>query len=389
MKLCKRFHILCLIALALLFASCENEEPERINEKTLFMYLPWSSNLTGHFYTNISDMEECISRKGLNNEKVIVFISTDDTEATMFEIIYKKGKCERKTLKNYTNPSFTTSEGITSILNDMKTFAPAHTYAMTVGSHGMGWLPVDNTRARSVSDIKKHWEYEGVPLTRYFGGTTREYQTDVSAFALGIADAGIKMEYILFDDCYMSSIEVAYELKDVTGYLIGSTSEMMAYGMPYATVGGYLLGKPDYEAICDEFYAFYSMYKYPYGTLAVTDCSELDNMAAIMKEINSRYVFDNSLTGSIQRLDGYTPVIFFDYGDYVERLCKEDPILLNEFREQLNRTVPYKTKTEKFYSAVTRSATPIRTFSGITTSDPSSNPVAASKEDTKWYKVTH
>ena len=35
------------------------------------------------------------------------------------------------------------------------------------------------------------------------------------------------MEYILFDDCYMSSIEVAYELKDVTKYLIGSTSEMM------------------------------------------------------------------------------------------------------------------------------------------------------------------
>lgn len=45
------------------------------------------------------------------------------------------------------------------------------------------------------------------------------------------------MEYILFDDCYMSSVEVAYELKEATRFLIASTSEMMAYGMPYATVG--------------------------------------------------------------------------------------------------------------------------------------------------------
>lgn len=48
----------------------------------------------------------------------------------------------------------------------------------------------------------------------------------------------------------------------------------------------------------------------PCGTLAVTDCSELDNMATIMKSINERYVFDDSLQGELQELDGYTPVIF-------------------------------------------------------------------------------
>lgn len=48
----------------------------------------------------------------------------------------------------------------------------------------------------------------------------------------------------------------------------------------------------------------------PCGTLAVTDCSELDNMAAIMKSINDRYVFDDSLQGELQGLDGYTPSSF-------------------------------------------------------------------------------
>ena len=66
-----------------------------------------------------------------------------------------------------------------------------------------------------------HWEYENVPMTRYFGGLNAQYQTDITTLAKGISNAGLKMEYILFDDCYMSSIEVAYALKDVTDYLIG------------------------------------------------------------------------------------------------------------------------------------------------------------------------
>ena len=138
--------------------------------------------------------------------------------------------------------------GITAILNDVKAFAPASVYTMIIGCHGMGWLPVYEMKVRSAPHMKMHWEYQGVPLTRYFGGLTAEYQTDIKSLASGIANAGMKMEYILFDDCYMSSIEVAYELKDVTKYLIGSTSEMMAYGMPYAAIGEYLLGNPDYQS---------------------------------------------------------------------------------------------------------------------------------------------
>ena len=195
-----------------------------------------------------------------------------------------------------------------------------------------------------------HWEYENVPMTRYFGGLEPQYQTDITTLAKGISNAGLKMEYILFDDCYMSSVEVAYDLKDVTDYLIGSTSEVMAYGMPYAEIGQYLIGKVDYEGICDGFYSFYSNYsEMPCGTIAVTDCSELDNLAAIMKEINHQYTFDSSLTSSLQRLDGYNPVIFFDYGDYVSKLCP-DKTLVAQFNEQLNRTVPFKRNTEYFYS---------------------------------------
>ena len=92
------------------------------------MYMPWSGDsyaLTSYFYTNISDMEDAIREIGLDDERVVVFLSTSSSEATMFEITCTDGNCQRVTLKEYTSPAFTTIEGLTSILNDVKNFAPS------------------------------------------------------------------------------------------------------------------------------------------------------------------------------------------------------------------------------------------------------------------------
>ena len=86
------------------------------------------------------------------------------------------------------------------------------------------------------------------------------------------------------------------------------------------------------------------------------------------EDINSQYTFDTTLTGSLQRLDGYSPVIFFDCGDYVSKLCSNQE-LLAQFNEQLNRTVPFKRNTDYFYS-MSRGKVKIETFSGITISIP-------------------
>ncbi|WP_294475375.1 clostripain-related cysteine peptidase [uncultured Bacteroides sp.] len=371
----------------------EEEEPadRSDNDQTVFMYLPWSTNLLPFFGDNINDMKTIIGKNILKNERVVVFLASSPTKATLFELTYKKGKCKEKALKeyNFETLEYTTAEGITSILNDVKQYAPAKRYAMTIGCHGYGWIPKSGMSSRSGFRANKmHWEYENVPMTRFFGGLSTAYQTDITTLATGISDAGLKMEYILFDDCYMSTVEVAYDLKEVADYLIACPTEIMARGMPYEIIGQYLIGDIDYNSICNEFYAFYSTYEeMPCGTIGVTDCSELDNLASMMKAINQQYTFDSSLTSSLQRLDGYSPVIFFDYGDYVSKLCK-DSELLEQFNEQLERTVPFKRNTDYYYSR-SSGRVKINTYSGITISDPSTNPDTSSKEETAWYKATH
>ena len=376
------------------FASCctDDDDPPPLteSEQTLFVYMPWSTNLTSFFERNISDIEAAILEKGVEKERVLVYFMSSPTEATLFELTCENGSSVRDVLMSYTNPVFTTTDGITSILRDVVFFAPAKRYAMIIGGHGMGWLPVESYNVNLRSYQKNYWEYENVPLTRYFGGTSAEYQTDITTLAEGIYNSGIKMEYILFDDCYMSSIEVAYDLKNVTDYFIASPTEIMAHGFPYDIIGKYLIGDVDYKAISDCFYDFYQNYTImPCGTIGIVNCSELEALASIMKEINQKFDFDPLFLDNIQSLDGYSPVIFFDFGDYVAKLC-QDPILLQKFLMHLDRAVPPQLKKNTpYYYSMSGGMKKINTFSGITISDPSVNVKATGKTATLWYKATH
>lgn len=384
--------------------SCGDKE-ERIKEpdikvptQTLLMYMPWSNNLTSYFKINIADMEDAIAEGILKHERVLVFFATTSKQASLFELVYNAadGSCERKTLKEYTDHPCTTAEGIASILNDVKTFAPATTYSMTIGGHGLGWLPVQSPstspRASSIHSTAPvyHWEMQSEYPTRYFGGTSSTHQTDITTLAQAIKDSGITMEYILFDDCYMSNVEVAYDLRHVTRHLIASTSEVMAYGMPYHPMAKHLLGDINYDSISRTFYNFYIDYSMPCGTIATTVTAELDSLATLMREINTSHTWDTKKNFSLQYLDGYTPHLFFDLGDYVSHLCT-DSLLLTRFHEQLERVAPAGSRahTPTFYSMYTGQQTTIEAFCGLTISDPSTHNLATPKTETNWYKATH
>ena len=83
--------------------------------------------------------------------------------------------------------------------------------------------------------------------------------------------------------------------------------------------------------------------------------------------------------------------LFYDFGDYVSKLCT-DPYLLETFTNQMAKTVTSMAATEQIYSYlyVIPQFIPIKSFSGLTISDPSQNPVALrAKTSTNWWKATH
>ncbi len=398
-----------LIPLAVLLSSVmtacssddDGDELPKMAEKTLFVYMPWSGNgnaLTGYFYGNISSLKKAIvNRGGLDNERVVVFFSTSNAAARMYEIVFRDGACDEVLLKEYLEPPLTTAAWITSVMRDMQTFAPADTYAMVIGGHGYGWLKAEDMAARGARRVPYLYgmDEDSAPLTRFlddsmtrfFGGTQTQYRTDITTLAQGIADAGVHMQYILFDVCYMSSVEAIYDLRTVAGHIVACPTEIMSEGMPYDRIGNMLLGVPDYNAICTSFHEFY---KSSHATIGVTVCSELDALAEIMREINRTSNLDESRRASIQCMDGNSPALFYDLGDYVDKLCT-DSVLLRRFRRQLSLTVPFKAHTDSYpyVSGGYLHTRKIDAYSGITTSASSRNKLAAGVEDTNWHIATH
>lgn len=378
-----------LIAIAtLLLASCgktngDEPKPQTVADKTIFVFMPFSGDsysLYYNFLTNIGDMEKAIAQNGgLGKNRLVVFIAKDKNKADLIDITYNGKRCLRDTIATYNSPTYTSIEGRTALFNQVKLSAPAKKYAMIVGCHGEGWLPVDKTQRKAA--------------TRFFGGATADYQIEITDFATSLSNAGMKLQFLLFDDCYLSCMEVAYDLRNVTDHVIASTSEIMAYGMPYQRIFGYLLqAEPDYSAVCSEFLDFYNNYDMPFGAIGVTDCSYAAQMADIMKGINATHTLDSSKLDKIQDLDAahFEPTVYFDFGDYVRNLCGDDSGTYEQFKQVLAKLVPYKACTKRIYSYSGRKAIAVDAFSGITISDPSVNEkVIETKKATNWWKVTH
>ena len=413
----------CSLIIATLFivvgVSCSNGDspdgpdvPVTPVGQTVFMFFPWSNSLLSDFRRTVEDMQTVVAERSMKNERIMVFMATSEREAVLFELKKQNGRCLTDTLRRYSDRPFTSRQWLTSLFSEVMTLAPASRYGMVVGCHGLAWVPVQgqrNAQKRLGSQERideednlykeekidkegepndlMHFEVQGPVTTRFIGGTYPETQIETTDLADAMADAGLHTEYILFDACYMSSVEVAYELKDVTHYLIASPTEVLSYGFPYITMGKHLLGTPNYKGIVDSFISFYSSYNLPYGTVAVTDCTQLDALAAIAQQINAADA-EQLVPNGVQIMDGYSPTLFYDLG-HLMSLKDAGTVLTAAFAEQLEKTVPYKDHTGQYFTTLKDAPVDIKHYSGLNTSQGSLNHMADRLSETAWYKATN
>ena len=390
MKYCHFFYTIIVSTIILLasfiFSSCEEEETEPVihtSYRTIVVFMPWSSNMKTFFDDNINSIEKAISEGILNNENFVVCISTSQSKALLIELKNRGDVCVRDTLSVIEDADFTKTEHIAKMLADVTREYPAYHYGLIIGAHGMAWVP----SSPNVNRAPYHSGNGDKPMTRWFGGLTPDSQIEISSLAEGISKAGLHMDYVLFDDCYMSSVEVAYELRHVTDYLVACPTEVMIYGFPYESCTRYLVGNVDYASLCETFIDFYQSYFVPYGTVAVTDCRVLDELASSVRNMHQNGLLTKNDTIRIQQMDGYSPHLFYDLGDTYDKLCN-DSAALAYFHGLLQRAVPFKANTRYYYSA-NGSIYLINSYSGLTTSEFSANALAETYDSTLWYRDIH
>ena len=407
---------ICSISLALTFTGCSEEafDTDSVNKQTILVFYPWtgdksSTGLLGYLQNNIDSIcDGIIDRKGLNNSRVLVFLSDKYNHSTLYDLQYNATtkSVDRVPLKEYEGASYASAEGIADIMNEVKTQASALNYALIVGVHGCGWTYASDWSrypyyARPSVTRPSDNNFSGIqfgpdpnaPLTRFFGSVSlAENAMDISTLAEGIRESGLKMQYILFDACYMSNIETAYELKDVTNYMIASGSEIMAAGLPYRSMWSYLNSPtPNYSSIVSTSVNFYKNSSAPFCNLAAIDCRQVEKLAGVMKDINAENQLQASVNlDSIQHLDGFRPNLFYDLETYVDSLHPSG-YLLDQFKSQLKLTIKASDHTDEAYTCIYSSDSfKIKNYCGITVSDPSQHSVAIKgREKTGWWKATH
>ena len=400
------FMLLCMfVAATLVSCSKEGDDPDdtpSTKEKTIFVYMPWTGSvqsLYDFFVNNIKDMKKgIVEQGGLNNTNLLVLIANSIDKSHLINVTYRNGKCYNDTLKTYDDGAMNTSDKMTDLLNKVAEVAPARIYSMMIGSHGVGWIyaeKVSESVQRRIAADRDRNKAMGLPITRqsrYFGGGA--VQMNIDDLAEGIRRSKVNhLQFLLFDDCYMANIETAYELSRVTDYLIGCPTEIMGHGMPYREMWKYLAPiHPDYGKAVEGFYNFYSNYeienvKYHYGTISVTDCRKVDNMMQVLTAINSRYRIGRNVDSNLQVLDGYRPAAFFDFADYIHKLCARDANLIRKFDAALLQLIPFERHTAQYYSSLTNNgAHIINTCCGLTISAPSTNAmVINSKPRSHFY----
>lgn len=175
--------------------------------------------------------------------------------------------CRIAQKKEYTmNSQIATDPAVMEeVFTDMQTVAPSDSYGLILGSHATGWMKGNSVQSKAFGDD---------------GG----YNIDIPDLANVLKKSfSEKLDFVLFDACMMGNAEVGYELKDVTSHCIASVMETPVYGFPYDHILPYLYTENiDYPAVCHEFMSFNKTNNL-WGTCAVMDCSQMENLASAVK----------------------------------------------------------------------------------------------------------
>lgn len=343
----------------MLLISCSDDDkgdkdidiPSQKAQHTVFMYMAVDNSLYSETSGVLNKLLRGVNISGLNNCNLVVYLDNLGELPRLMEVKEgESGRAEWRTVSSYSEQDSSSPEVLSQIIKEVAYRYPSDSYSLIVSSHGMGWIPiVDSYSARSIAETTAFLP-DGISYldtsvaTRAFIQDKNNWM-EIDEFCGAIPDH--MFDFILFDACYMGSVEIAYALRNKTDYLIFSPAEVLAEGFPYHLLMEYMLTpEPDLQAICEGYFNYFASKTGVdcSATVALVDCSQMETLATMVRNVVSesgtRGVIDNYL--QVQRYDRLSARILFDLDDYMMRIGTSS---YSNFAAQLEKTVIYKAAT--------------------------------------------
>ncbi|MFQ5865941.1 MAG: clostripain-related cysteine peptidase [bacterium] len=194
--------------------------------------------------------------------------------------------------------------GDPAVLQDFVEWAvatyPADHYALSIWDHGGGWRVLREKMIEEVRAVTSRGEPDwGIARAVAWDDTDgdklylREVQQALEAAKPRILDRSgtlVKLDVVGFDACLMGMVEVAYALRNVANYVVGSEDLEPGDGWPYDTILGDLVATSSFSAedVAD---LIVTKYGNAYGsgiTQSSVDVAELSNVCNKIDALTNR-----------------------------------------------------------------------------------------------------
>lgn len=335
-----RFYFFIAVLLSVI-AACHKDDRPEVGERTVIVYLGVDNNFSGEGAQKIKALTE--GWRGNYNGNLLVY--ADAGKAVLVHIHENKsGKAVADTIREYGVENSADPVLLKRVLSEVKERFPAASYGMIVLSHGSGWLPKGQLTAPA-SIIQDRYD-----------------EMEFLDFAAAIP---MPLDFLIFDACFMGTVEVAYELKEKVKYIVASPAEVLSPGFVYKSMMEHLMKpEPQLTAVAKEFYDYFNAMSgyWKSATVSVIKTDELENIAGFLAESGDITDAGRVNLREIQQYGYGSHFLFFDMGDYVSRWAPEQ---YERFSGLLNRAVLYKAATPGYYSSGNMAYNDIRTYSGL------------------------
>lgn len=223
----KRFSLkfktyLALFLSVIVFGSCTSDDNPKNNivpSRTVLVYMMANNNLEDLLSDNVEDMVSGLEKVDKKNAENCNFLIYYQGRSGASPVLYKmesiKGKAAKVEVKTFSKRSSVDKVRVKEVIDYVFTNYPADSEGLIFSSHADGWLPI------------------GAPRTRWIGQDGDDFLDIFDLkWAMGRFQ-GNPLDFILFDCCFMQSVEVAYEFRNYTKFTIGSATETPGPGGPY------------------------------------------------------------------------------------------------------------------------------------------------------------
>ena len=228
------------VVLLLLLGSCSSDDPiphKEAPHKLVFVYMVADNNLDYFAVQDLNEMEAGFppntkdklvvyvdrGRNGRPSHPYLMEIKHDESDAIISPI-----------LRSFPEQNSADAQVFHSVLKEVFDYYKNENFGargLVLWSHGNAWLPngvsILTNRDKLLEEEKqiKSFGLDNVPEIS---------NMDIKELAKVLGN--YHFEFLLFDACFMSSIEVIYELRNTADYLIASPTEILSNGFPYQHV---------------------------------------------------------------------------------------------------------------------------------------------------------